>query len=192
MPLVPAFSGSCLRGEGESSSHRVMQPLCVNVVGGSPRAAEADKIVSLLVRCHSHRRQLKIGSDSTPRSRAIYAETKALAPSELEQLRQFKECVTSAEWTRLKKRAKAVSMVASQQNCTHNISGTVKHGIAAHLSPVSLAKTPRLKNASACNGSLNAAQAQSQAQLQKLEAELRGAYTHQIYVRLSYAELRFS
>ena len=91
-----------------------MQPLCVNVVGGSPRAAEVDKVVALLVRCHSQRRHLKNGgADRTPRSRAIFAEAKALAPPELEQLRQFKERATPAEWARLKKRARAAAEEAA-------------------------------------------------------------------------------
>jgi hypothetical protein len=100
MPLV-----STLGGQGGAERH-VMQPLCVNVLG-SPRAtpAEADKIVALLVRCHSQRRRLKAGgADSTPRSRALSAESKALAAPELEQLRSFKEGASPAEWSRLKKR----------------------------------------------------------------------------------------
>jgi hypothetical protein len=146
-----------------------MQPLCVNVVGGSPRAAEVDKVVALLVRCHSQRRHLKNGgADSTPRSRAIFAEAKALAPPELEQLRQFKERATPAEWARLKKRARAAA--ESQHTRAHSLTGTVAHGIASQLSPTGVA-TPRSGGTMQCNRKLKAAEVQ----LQKQEADLSGA-----------------
>ncbi len=173
MPLVSALgSGDCLSGV-PGSARQVMQPLCVNVVGGPPRApAEADQIVALLVRCHSQRRHLKNGgADSTPRSRAIFAEAKALAPPELEQLRQFKERVTSAEWARLKKRAKAAAVVESQNSQAHSLTGTVAHGIAAQLSPTGVVMTPRSGGATQSNRKLKAAEVQ----LKKQEAELSGA-----------------
>ena len=168
MPLVSALSS----GDGLTDGRQVMQPLCVNVVSGSPRVAEADKIVALLVRCHSQRRHLKNGgADSTPRSRAISAEAKALAPPELEQLRQFKERVSSAERARLTKRAKAAAVAESQHSSTHSLSRTVAHGVAAQLSPTGIATSLRSSDTVQSNRRLKA----SEAQLKKLTAELSGA-----------------
>lgn len=170
MPLVSALSSvDCLSVAG--TGRQVMQPLSVNV-SGSPRAAEADKIVALLVRCHSQRRHLKNGgADSTPRSRAIFAEANALAPPELEQLRQFKERVTSSEWARLKKRAKAAAVAESQHRCTHSLAGTAAHGVAAQFSPTGVAAPLRSTGTTQCNRRLQAVEVQ----LKKKEAELSGA-----------------
>lgn len=159
MTLVAAL------GANGGSGRLIMQPLCPNV---TPRAAEAEKIVALLQRCHSQRRQLKAAdgdSAGTPRSRALSAETRALAPAELELLRQFKEGTSSSEWARLKRRAKAACAADAQQN--------------RQLSPLGLASTtPRTAAAQPQPLPSRRLQAAEQ-QIKKLGSEL-AAKTRQI------------
>ena len=141
MPLVSALDGQQLS---------VMQPISGNV-DASPRttAAQAERIVALLVRCHSQRRQLKASADpvlATPRSRALSAESAALTPAELEWLRSAKEQTSTHEWAKLKKRAKAASVAEAQLSAENVLpqvhsplglgakSGTPRSGVAPQSS----------------------------------------------------------